>query len=344
MTDPRPDRIERRTRGAVILLYHRVARLGSDPHAIAVKPSRFREHLELLNADYHPMELAELLRVLAAGRVPDRAAAVTFDDGYADNLENAKPLLARAGVPATVFVSTGNLDADREFWWDELERIFLAPGALPRRLLTWIGGRPFHADLASAAEYGEAQAREHVAWSARANPPPTARHATFVRLFGRLQRLDRRARATAMERLHSWAGVEPVMRATHRPLRPTQIAELEADGLIDIGAHTVSHPRLSKLSARQRSAEILDSRRRLEQILARPVLDFAYPFGDAKRTTSAVDQAGMRSACMTRAGVIQTGADPLRLPRVYVGDWPPEALERTLARTFASGPTAGALA
>ena len=69
---------------------------------------------------------------VSGGDVPSAGVVVTFDDGYADNFHNAKPLLERYEIPATVFVTTGYLQDQREFWWDELERILLQPGTLPR--------------------------------------------------------------------------------------------------------------------------------------------------------------------------------------------------------------------
>ena len=59
---------------------------------------------------------------------------ITFDDGYADVLHHAKPLLERHSVPATVFVATGAIGQRREFWWDELGGLFLQPGTLPEEL------------------------------------------------------------------------------------------------------------------------------------------------------------------------------------------------------------------
>src|SRR3712207_2771196 len=92
---------------AVVLLYHRVERLHSDPVALAIRPERFEEHLEVVRRTAEPMPLGELMRRRGEGTMPRRAVAVTIDDGYADVLERAVPLLERHGVPATLFVSTG---------------------------------------------------------------------------------------------------------------------------------------------------------------------------------------------------------------------------------------------
>ena len=109
--------------GAVILLYHRVVDLPVDPFCMAIAPEDFDEHLRIIKADYEPLGLSELADAVREGRVPRGGVVVTFDDGYADNLEIAKPMLESHGVPATVFVATGYVGAAREFWWDELERL-----------------------------------------------------------------------------------------------------------------------------------------------------------------------------------------------------------------------------
>ena len=111
-------------RGAIaILLYHRVADLESDPQQLAVTPAQFDEHLRVLRGTCTPVALADVPGLLRARKLPKRPVAVTFDDGYRDNLLAAKPVLERHGVPATVFVASGYVGTGREFWWDELERL-----------------------------------------------------------------------------------------------------------------------------------------------------------------------------------------------------------------------------
>src|SRR4051794_33457131 len=96
----------RRGRG-VILLYHRVGDADADAWNLTVTPGRFEEHLQLLSSEFRPLPLRELAQGARRGTLPRRAVGVSFDDGYADNLKVAVPLLVDWHVPATVFVATG---------------------------------------------------------------------------------------------------------------------------------------------------------------------------------------------------------------------------------------------
>ena len=107
----------------LILMYHRIADEPFDPWGNAVSPAHFKEHLEILRRTRQPLSLTEFVRGLEAGTLPNDAVALTFDDGYVDNLVGGKPHLAAAGVPATVFLATGYLGRLGEFWWDELARV-----------------------------------------------------------------------------------------------------------------------------------------------------------------------------------------------------------------------------
>jgi peptidoglycan/xylan/chitin deacetylase (PgdA/CDA1 family) len=92
---------------ALILMYHRVTELPNDPYLLAVTPKHFAQQLGVIRRYGVPMRLGQLVEALQDGKVPKRAVVVTFDDGYADNLYNAKPLLELYSIPATVFVTTG---------------------------------------------------------------------------------------------------------------------------------------------------------------------------------------------------------------------------------------------
>jgi len=116
----------------LILGYHRVADVARDTYSLCVTPQHFAEQLQVLHKYTQPISLRQLAKGLLDGNLPKRSVVVTFDDGYADVVDYAAPLLERYQIPATVFVSTGYVG--REFWWDELERIVLSAAVLPDEL------------------------------------------------------------------------------------------------------------------------------------------------------------------------------------------------------------------
>src|SRR5262245_1755138 len=140
---------------ALILMYHRVTELPSDPHLVAVTPKHFCEQLEMIRKHYMPIRLQQLVEALQGGEAPKRAVVITFDDGYADNLHKAMPLLEHYDIPATVFVTAGVVGSQREFWWDELDRLLLQPGILPAKLRLKINGSTFDFQLGEASTYTE---------------------------------------------------------------------------------------------------------------------------------------------------------------------------------------------
>lgn len=304
--------------------------LASDPHAICVSPGRFREHLEVIRARYNPIALADLLAALSDGRVPRLSVVVTFDDGYADNLLEAKPLLERYEVPATVFVTTGYVGLGREFWWDELERCLLRPGTLPETLALTIEGEADSWDLGDGTDYSEEEFQRNRGWNWRAHTYPSVRQRLFRELFQRLQPLQHEDRCSALQTLSSWADEGPLARATHQVLTPDELLHLADSDLIEIGAHSVTHPLLSELPPAERRKEISDSKTFLEDVLGTRVDSFAYPYGVIADTVDAVRQAGFQAACATSNGIVFPDQDVYQLPRAYVGDWDGDEFARRI--------------
>jgi peptidoglycan/xylan/chitin deacetylase (PgdA/CDA1 family)/glycosyltransferase involved in cell wall biosynthesis len=137
---------------AVILAYHRVATLQPDHHNLCTPPEVFAEHMSCLARDFTPIGLDDLVETAAAGRIPERAVAVTLDDGYLDALTTAAPILTALGVPATFFINSDRLGHEHERWWDLLERLPLPASeleALNRSMwpLDANGRRQFVADV-----------------------------------------------------------------------------------------------------------------------------------------------------------------------------------------------------
>lgn len=194
----------RRPRPA-ILMYHRVAALSRDPWDLAVHPDLFAAQMAWLRAHRTPMPMDELVDRAQAGTLPASAVGITFDDGYLDNLVNAKPALVQHRIPATIFVASGFTGSGHPFWWDELAGMILdAPS--PFHLLLDVHQQPV--TLAWAA-YEAADADP--AWRGW-DPPQTARQRSYVDLWSRLQSADEPQRAEVFHllRQHLAAPADPL--------------------------------------------------------------------------------------------------------------------------------------
>ncbi len=322
--------------GALILLYHRVIDLRADPQLLTVKPSTFRTHLEIIRKKTQPVSMQRVSRAMAERRPLRRAVAVTFDDGYGDNLEIAKPLLQRYEVPATVHVSTGYAGGNSEFWWDELERLLLLPGDLPSELDIQVEGRHLRFDLGEAARFTDADAARYTAWNVQQPDCPTPRHQAYVKIGAELRNLGVRDRDEVLNGLRAQCGVTAAGRRSHLPMDRPGIVELASGGLVDVAAHTVNHPRLSCLSRTEQEYETLTGKKDLEGILGTDVPGFAYPFGASDdydaQSVEIARQCGFEWALANTPGTAWHGSDRFQLPRVLVRDWDAAAFERLIDR------------
>jgi peptidoglycan/xylan/chitin deacetylase (PgdA/CDA1 family) len=303
-------------RGAV-LLYHRIADEPVDPYGLCTPPARFEEHLQVVREIGRPMALSDLVDALGNGSLPDRAIALTFDDGYLDNLERAEPILAKYDIPALVFVATGPGGREREFWWDELERVFLQPGELPPRLELDMAGEAREWELGAHSVYTREQQNRHVGWHLLDDGAPTARHAVFREMYNLLQPLPTAVRTAVLDRLLVWARDDGAVRPGRRTMTPEQVARLAQGGVMDVGAHTVTHPALPAEPPEVQRMELARSKADLEAWCGRPVRGFAYPYGlyDEVAVTAARD-VGFDYACSGDYGPARPGTNPFLIPRI----------------------------
>lgn len=308
-----------------ILLYHRVIELPSDPCALCVTPQHFAEHLEVLRKYAEPVSLDTMIAARQKWRIDSRLITVSFDDGYADNLTNALPYLQKYEMPATVFVVTGKTGKDEEFWWDELERLLLVPGVLPPILSLKVGAKDYRWELGDSALYTEQEYEHNRKWKFfDAEDLPSSRHAIYRTLIEGLRTLPHQAQDRLLDEVRDWSGCDRKGRSTHRPMSRAQLAELASTGLVDIGAHTVTHPFLSTLTVQEQSEEIRQSKAQLENWLDRRIDKFAYPFGwsgsFSPATQIALHEIGILAACSTLNDVVWKGSDIVALPRITIFD------------------------
>lgn len=323
----------------IILLYHRVAELPSDPCLLSVSPRHFAEHLEILRRHYRPISLPDLSESLRHRKVPRGGVVITFDDGYADNVLRAKALLERHDIPATVFVTAGYVGQEREFWWDELEKVLLQPGWLPSTLRLKLNGAAYQWELGTHAYYAQEAFEHQRSWNVLQEVCPGTRQELYRSLFQLLRPLPDAHRRELLDELVSWAGVDYRGRQSHRALSSNELKQLADGELVEVGAHTVTHPVLSAQTWSAQRAEIEDSRTFLEAILGRPVRSFAYPYGSRAdysfETVALVREAGFSCACSNFEGVVRCATDLFQLPRAMVFDWDGDTFSRHLRTWFA---------
>ena len=250
------------------LLYHRINMLRPDPWTLCVSPAHFAEQMDV------------------ASRFSPRPI-ITFDDGYADNLHQALPILERFNIPARFFVVSGELGSLQEMWWDALDQVF----------------DPAHKE--SSNRYSDA--------------------------FTHLRSLPSSARLQELNKLFSQESRTRLFRQNRRMMTPDELSELSSNPLVEIGAHTVSHPVLSLLNLAEQVEEVGSSKRQLEEIIGKVIAGFAYPNGMLSdyttETVEAVQHVGFKYAYS--AFEHDLGGE-FQLPRVMIRDWDGEQFSKVL--------------
>jgi peptidoglycan/xylan/chitin deacetylase (PgdA/CDA1 family) len=249
------------------------------------------------------VSLDEMHRRMTEGDFSRHFACLTFDDGYRDTLQWAYPVLKEAGVPFAVYVPTSFPDRLGELWWLALEAVI----ARNDRVGLVIGGRDRKFDCRTVAE--KRALFDELYWWLRSQPTE-AELREVVRNLAAYYHVD--IAAFCSELCMSWP----------------ELAELAADPLVTIGAHTVNHPMLTKLSSDGVRSEIDLSRSVIEAALAVRPQHLSYPFGDrgsaGAREFEIAAELGFKTAVTTRPGVLfrEHGQCMTALPRISLnGDY-----------------------
>lgn len=287
-------------KGAILTLHHvRPAPPGGfRPNGLLeITPDFLDRALTLIRAEgYDIVSLDEALARLADPRPGRFFVALTFDDGYRDNLDHAWPVLAKHAAPWTLYVVRGFAERTARLWWLELEE---AIRALPRISLELPDGR-FEAPAGTDAE----------------------KQKVFDRLYWRLRKGPEAILLAAISRLAAQAGIDPAGLVERECLPTETLRSLAGAPGVTIGAHTLGHPMLAKHPQEVARREIAESKTWLEEALGTPIRHFAYPVGDpgsaGPREFALAKEAGFASAVTTRPGhLFAEHADhPHALPRV----------------------------
>jgi peptidoglycan/xylan/chitin deacetylase (PgdA/CDA1 family) len=279
------------SRGALsVLIFHRVLARPDPLRPNEPIAAAFEARLRWLNRHCNVLPLDAAVRALGDGRLPPRAAAITFDDGYADNHDLAAPALRRWGLSATIFVATGFLDGGRMFNDTVIEAVRQAPGT---RL-----------DL------------DDLGLGVHALEGIEARRTAIARILPALKGLPVAEREALTETVRTRCRAEPPRRLM---MTSAHVRALHRQGF-GIGAHTVTHPILAETPLDTARREIAEGRAVLENLVGAPVTLFAYPNGRPGRDFGAdhvrlVRELGFTAAVTTGWGATRPGADLFQIPR-----------------------------
>jgi len=300
-------------RGLAVVTYHGILPQGYEPvdpvlDGNLIHAETLRRQLRLLKTRYHVIAPQELLLWCTGGRkLRPRSVLLTCDDGLRNNLTDMLPVLQEEEMSCLFFVTGASAgDEPAVLWYEDL-------------FLTLHAARSgtFEISAAGVEMSGELGA-------------PDGRRAIWWSTVKRLSQVDAERRRAFLCAAHAQLGVSDGMNSDGEDspkhlrfhlLRRTELLQLASAGMT-IGAHTLSHPMLSQSPPDLASAEIAESRSRLEAALGKPVWAFAYPFGDAESVTPQVldmaMQAGYEAAFLNIGGGLGADIPRFAIPRVHV--------------------------
>ncbi len=267
-----------------VLNYHRIAN-PDDSNAffkpnISATPEMFDVQLDYLEKNFNIISVKDLVGWLnEEAELPERAALITFDDGYRDNYLHAYPALKRRWLPAVIFLATGYIDNNKPFFWDLLAYAMM--NTKKDYLSLRIGG---------TFDWESEQEKEE----------------NILPLVEALKNLADDQKKQAVDEVISLLDVAiPDNLFNELFLTWEQVNEMAKDG-IEMGGHTVNHPILTRVPPKVAADEIVGCKLKIETATGRQVNSFAYPNGQEedynKKLMAFVRKTGYEVAFSLRTG------------------------------------------
>lgn len=289
---------------ALILMYHGLTPAKTSPDWGQVPADKFEAQMHYLNSHYNVVTLARLLEMMASRRVEPYTATVTFDEGYGSTNKVAYPILKKLGIPATVYLTTGFItpqhDPVRYIWSDYISVLLTSSGESKLDLRPW-GSEEF--DISDATRLYRARRRISIHLKA-------------------LRTEDKDGVLKALEDRYA-DRIDHAQFTDYHPMTWEEVGTLQREGLVGFGAHTRTHPILSRLDDRHLEDEMLGSRDDIRSRLGTAVDDFAFPSGrrvDISPAALALARREFKSAATTVSRLNRLGQDPHFLYRIGIGN------------------------
>lgn len=289
-----------------ILLYHRVEYLDDDYNMQAVTPDNFESQMCYLSEHYDVLSLDSSIEDWFENGSRD-AVIISFDDGYYDFLHNAVPVLEKYHIPATIFITTGNIDSAQENWTDSILRAIFSNNK--------------HNDFFTFEDefyHGKYPTRNY------------QEKYDFYQLVRRIFLVSSAEKRKMYEdALLKWSGLSRTGRKNRRIMTSEEIKKISQKRGISIGAHTVTHACLKHLDVSEQRTEILESKKSLEKIIGKEVKLFSYPFGSqddySDVTVGLLKDLGFEKSVVAYPGNITECANLYELNRFTVKNYDEKA-------------------
>jgi peptidoglycan/xylan/chitin deacetylase (PgdA/CDA1 family) len=289
-------------RGAIIVSYHGVIADRDWQEwetSDMVAESIFLQHLELFRKYYQVIPLRNLVAGLQDDeKLPPRALAITFDDGYRNNLQYAVPALKEYGLAATFFLTTDFLDGTDELWWLPVKRYVMM---CQRQGNTCDVSNLGKFSVVSKAESGR----------------------SYQKILAKLKELPEQQRKKIVETMRNeLSETSYLLNDVYKAMTWSDAKNIINAGM-EVGAHSVSHTILAQESEEKIKQEVLDSVGRIKEELNMETIPFSYPDGQKKNCRQSiktiVQQTGCYTGLMNFSGVNRKGDDLFELRRFPVG-------------------------
>jgi peptidoglycan/xylan/chitin deacetylase (PgdA/CDA1 family) len=284
---------------AAILFYHRFSEdsFGFDqlPH-LNIKD--FKKQMCHIKRWYRVITMDELADKLAGKKhFVSPSIVITIDDGYLNNYTRAYPVLKAHGLPAVIYLTTGFIGTNKAPWVDDLMDLLLLTKTKELQFPELLGDEV--ADIST----------------------PKGKRNAMVKLFNVILQLEHQRKMITLEKLSRILGVDEASKwnANRKMLNWDEVMEMKGNG-ISFGAHTVSHPTLSKMDLEEAKREIYESKMEIETRIGRTVRHFAVPNGKVEDFSDELKryskEIAMSTVVSTESGVVSDRSDPYFLRRI----------------------------
>jgi peptidoglycan/xylan/chitin deacetylase (PgdA/CDA1 family) len=316
----------------IVLMYHSIDEPDIDPWELSVSPFNFEQQLQVLQKNYHVVSIPDVLLGLQNGKIEKNGVALTFDDGYKNNFDNARPRLEKYNIPATFFVPTQNLGDGNFYWWDKLAELILKTPTLPESLSIVIENQHLDFSIDDEANLNATVEQLHRNWVIP-HDPPTRRGKLFQKLWQMMQPLPPIKIEHVLDQLETWAGRKNVAVPPSSIITENQLRLLSDHSLFTIGLHTANHLALSYHSKEVQEQEIIQNQKDLEHITNKAINTIAYPYGEYSTiTVDLVGSLGLKAGFSIEENLVFANSEHFNLGRFHVKNWNAKQFDEKLTK------------